>query len=536
MDRRGFLQWLCGLTALGLVNPLGVADAMGRIDRTPPAVGLAPKPTGRPPKDYEARKLHLTFRPTVYELVQAVATGAAREVACFGTRGDGKTIGVLGAMLAHAGEHQRRGFPLPVRWIGVTDTFASHKLKTVSSLEDPLWRGTWRIHDSGHTVEAVVNGRIVVRLHLFGIEDQGAMDRVRMEVVGVWFEEPAPSAVLVQSTGVDEMAWSIALTSQRVPSHAHPAVMTLNYPDEDHWTWRRFRPQAGTSGTHPDDPTRRWFRIPPGERANAIQRAEWTHALRDRPDLLRRLIEGQPGTILLGPQVAQGFREDLHVARARLYPIEGEPLFLGQDFGHTPTTIIGQPWRGQRRIYAALACERGGIRQHVENSVLPWLQTHAPWALRQPHLIHGCYDVAGQTGEQADIDVDAVTTLERLLPGFWFPGPVAWESRKHVLLSALNHHHGPGEVSLQLDPVDAGPLVKALSGRWYYPMDRLGQVRRELPKKPNHPWEDLGDALIYWLWGLTSEAQPPGPVSVEMAFEVGATAVVSTWGGGPWGN
>jgi len=500
---------------------------------------------GRPPSDPRKhdKNLVLKFGKVVNQFVNAVAEGQASEIACFGTRGDGKTFGVLGAMFLHAMRHELAGYPLPVIWMGVTDTFASHKLKTIPSMEKPFWKGAWEKRDGGHLMVGRVGGREYVHLHLFGIEDQGAMDRVRMEVHGVWFEEPAPAAVLVQSTGVDETAWSIALTSRRcgygrdeqdreIPgSVAYPAVMTLNYPDEDHWTWQRFQPGLGVRGTHPADPARMWFRIPPGERASEAQRREWAHALRDRPDILRRLIEGQPGTLLMGAQVAEGFREDCHVASERIYPIDGEPLLLGQDFGHTPTTIIGQPWRGQRRVYAALTCERGGVKQHLEEAVIPWLSQYAPWTLQDRRKLIGCYDPAGQTGEQSDIERDPISTLESMLGGLWYPGPVKWESRKHVLISAMNHHWAAGKPSLVIDPVDGMPLIRALSGRWFYPTDRLGQVRRDLPKKPNHPWEDLGDAFIYWLWGLTAELQPPGPVQVETHFDLArpGVEVVSTW-------
>ncbi len=490
----------------------------------PPPLTVMPKnpKVGRPrvqvPKG--DRVAALSFTATVSSVIRCLVEGSAKEIMCVGTRGDGKTIGVLGGMILHAAEHAKRGYPLPVKWLGVADTFSSHKAKTFESLEKPLWKGAWRSSDVGHVWTAVVNGQAVVQLHLFGIEDQGASDRVRTECHCTWFEEPAPTSVLVASSGVNELTWSTAITSQRLPTHAHVAVMTLNYPDEDHWTWQRFQPGFGIHGRHPDDATRAWFRIPPGERADATERAAWAHALRDRPDLLRRLIQGQPGTVMLGPQVADGFNEDVHVAKGRLRPIPNEPLALGVDFGHTPTVIIGQVYRGQRRIYAALACQRGGILQQLENEVLPWLGEHAPWALRSSNMVYGCYDIAGETGEQSDIERDPVSILEQKLPGLWFPGPVKWESRKHTVVSAMHHHVAPGQVSLQIDPVDAGPLVKALSGRWHYPMDRQGQVRRDQPKKPNHPWEDLGDAFVYWLWGLTSDTQPPGPMHVETAFSL----------------
>ena len=62
--------------------------------------------------------------------------------------------------------------------------------------------------------------------------------------------------------------------------------------------------------------------------------------------------------------------EDFHVSRIRLLPVQGELIYLGADFGLTPCITIGQPaGYGEIRILASLPCERGGIKQHLENSV-----------------------------------------------------------------------------------------------------------------------------------------------------------------------
>ena len=270
--------------------------------------------------------------------------------------------------------------------------------------------------------------------------------------------------------------------------------MTTNYPDEDHWTWRRFTPGAGTSGFHPGEATRQWFRIPPGERADAAQRAEWHNALSERPDLMKRLLDGEPGVVQLGPQVAQGFSEMVHVSGQRLEVFKGEPLIMGWDFGHTPTVIISQEWRGTVRVLAALSCDHGGVRQHISNSVKPWLAKNAYWALQQPGMMLHCYDPAGNTEEQADIDQSPIRVIQNELGGSATQGPVKWEARKGPLLSIMQKRDG-----LIIDPIGGRPLIQALSGRWYYPQDHSGNVSRDLPKKPNHPWEDLGDAFCYLL-------------------------------------
>lgn len=439
-------------------------------------------------------------QPVVFKFLNAIANGGNRptdnEVMCVGTRGDGKTIGFMVGAIEHARLHHAAGFPLPVTWMGVTDTFVSHKLKTARSFMNPIWQGGWKLTDQDHTASYWLGKPPVclVKIDLFGIEDQGAMDKLRMESHGLWFEEPAPSAVMVQSSGISEDAWMLGMTSLRMPTHFHPAVVTMNYPDEDHWTWQRWVTNQA--------PGTQYFRVPPGERASAKDREDWARALANRPDLLRRLLEGQPGVIMLGEQVAKGFTRDSHTTKEHIPLMSGEPLYFGFDFGHTPTCIIGQPNRATMRIKAALHIPGAGIQQLMEDLVLPWLGRFAPWVLKNPDnfALIGYDPSQGSMekpkGSEADIDNAALKMIQEQLGGGWFEqGPINWETRKDILVQIFNRAHG---VMVE-DNQYTQDLIRALDGRWYYAKSHQGDLRSDKPKKPNHPWEDLGDAFVYLL-------------------------------------
>ena len=487
------------------------------------------------PKDLN---LDFTSTPVVARALHAIRDGwlhpECNEIALYGSRGDGKTIGILAGMIEHAKRHEELGGDLPVPWIGVTDTFQSHKIKTIRSMQLPLWGSAWKLSDQGHVATFWNDRRPLVHVDLFGIEDENAMDRVRMETVGIWFEEPAPSAVMVQSSGISESAWLLALTSRaqsRLKSHFYPAVLSANYPDEDHWCWTRFDPPTYPVFSNPAQfkelvdaaememprefanfpegvpvrmcyghgQTTQWFRVPCGERASHADRLQWAVALKKRPDLLRRLLLGLPGVILLGEQVAKNFREDVHVTHVDRPLIPGEPLFLGFDFGHTPTCVIAQRMYvgGFNLLYvkAALFLQGQGMKQLLDELVLPWLSKYAKWSLQDPSTyLYAGYDPAGEKGEEADLDNSALQTIKDSLDGIdTEKGPALWEPRREALVEIFMRRNG---VLIEKNSFTTD-LIRALTGRWHIAKTHTGELRSDKPKKPNHPWEDLGDAFIY---------------------------------------
>jgi hypothetical protein len=491
-----------------------------------------------PRQKNQASDLDFENAPVIGSFVKSIAYGndakGGNEILCVGTRGDGKTIGVLSAMFLHAVEHYAKGYPLPVSWMGVTDTFTSHKLKTVRSLENPLFKGGWRLTDNDHVASYYHQGAKFVHLDLFGIEDQGAMDRLRMETNCMWFEEPAPSAVMVQSSGISLEAWMLGRTSQRLPTHFHAAVATENYPDEDHWTWERWKPSSNIIFAHPEklrqllasvgmlppeqeflkypngvpapmcigvNDGRQYYRVPAGERASEEDRLQWARDLKERPDLLRRLILGQPGVVMLGDQVAQGFTKEEFTTKEIKPFLPGQPLILGFDFGHTPTVVIAQPQYGKLRVKAGLFIIGGGMRQLMEELLRPYLARFAPWALRNPlDYLYAGFDPAQGTeekpkGTEADIESSALQAIKYDLDGINLePGPILWEHRKDALVKVFQRR----DLIIEENQFTI-ELIRALDGRWYYPKSHTGELRSDKPYKRNAPYHDLGDAFVYML-------------------------------------
>lgn len=462
--------------------------------------------------------LRCRLRRTAEQFALSVARGQdqrtgtpTRELICFGARGDGKSFAALWGLILHALEHEQAGYPLPITCLGVRDTFANHRLTTHKSLLNPVWDGRWRLLGDGHVAVFELESKALVRLELVGVDSPHDAERVRTECHLLWIDEPAPAMAL--SGGISEELYGIALSSQRLETHARVALITSNYPEEEHWAWQRFveAPSAGTA----------YFRIPAGERASAEYRRELHVAYANRPDLLRRLVEGKPGAVILGAQVAVGFNEDVHAPRGlRLRPDPDKTLWLGQDGGLTPTTVLGQREGKRVRILGALSSEHDGIRQHLRHLVLPWLGEHAPWALESEGALRVVYDPSMDADGQGDTEANPLRIMRATLHATYRPGPVKWEPRHQALLNALGAMD-LGQPALTMDPVQARGLVRALIGGWHYDTGPDRRVRRSEPVK-NHPHSDYGDALTYLLCGLApgkGDVPPKPPYQAKRAFD-----------------
>ena len=96
--------------------------------------------------------------------------------------------------------------------------------------------------------------------------------------------------------------------------------------------------------------------------------------------------------------------------------------------------------------------------------------------------------------DQSNVEESAKMVIQRTLKTRFESGPYTWKMVK----SGMDNMFGQngliqGMPSVQLDPIGAKLLDKALNGAWHYPVDNQGKRSREKPVKyaSSHP----GDAF-----------------------------------------
>jgi hypothetical protein len=174
-------------------------------------------------------------------------------------------------------------------------------------------------------------------------------------------------------------------------------------------------------------------------------------------------------------------------------------LTIGWDGGHTPSAVLGQLVSGQVRIFAALNELKSSIEELIEDQVIPWLTTWAPWWRRPGALAHAP-DPSMATTSEASRRLSAERTIRDMLGGRILDtkGLAPWPPRREAVLRVVAPRHEGGVTPLLISGTNDTLLLRqALGSRWYYPRTPDGRVDRSRPKKPNSPWADVGDAFAY---------------------------------------
>lgn len=164
-------------------------------------------------------------------------------------------------------------------------------------------------------------------------------------------------------------------------------IADTNPPSDTHWLFQDFEVKQ--------TPGYAIFHQPPGLikgfEGDWIPNKEADNAANLSPDYYTKLAAGQTeefvkvfclgqyGSVGLGKVVYPEFNSDLH-AVSDIQAIQGEPLFLGADFGLTPAVIVCQmSSRGQLRLLKEYVGQDIGLRTFLESIVIPGLAKDFPY-------------------------------------------------------------------------------------------------------------------------------------------------------------
>ena len=474
------------------------------------------------------------FGPKASEAIAAALDGEVEEILVHGERGTGKTHGLAGAAITLAELHHRGSYPGVFKVMWLHDSLMSASAKTGEALELPMWGGLWTIKDDRTKAIFSIGGKDLLLGNFVGCKDASSAERLRQDCHLVLAEELVAS--LTDGLGIELPQWRLAISSSiRLPTRHRVAMAATNPGSPDLWPATHF----GVVGV--GHPRRLALHIPITDRLTAEQQAVHHRTFATNSVMDARLGRGEWIRAEQGQPVCEGFRASIHVSRWPLTPHGHYLLGCAWDGGHSPSCVIGQNHGGPIQVYAGLNQIGVGVLELIEQQVLPWLQTSAPWALADGGmgLIH-IIDPNMATPGQATITESAEKMILAKLGGRIIRGAVRWGPRREAVLKVLAPRHEGGQSPLLIaDSPDTALLVQAFEGRWFYPTTSDGQVDRTGPKKPNSPWADLGDAAAYlfgWLLGDELMTVPqPGPITVEtvssLDFMANDRAFTSSQGG-----
>jgi len=392
--------------------------------------------------------------------------------------GEGKSAGLVWAVFYHTMHNPG------ARWALVRDTWEN--MRDTTQKEFFKWFppgicGTYAV--SAKTFTWAIDGLGGGEVMFMGMDDPADASKLQSrELAGIGFDEPAPAQ---GTAGIDELIFDMGMSRLRQPGIKWYACKSVeNNPDEAHWSYAKFV-NPGTEGFA------LWQPVTPENLAHLPSnyydklRSVW----RNRPDLVRRFVEGKFGFQQVGEAVTPEWADDIHLTLG-LGPVKGSELLLCWDGGLHPACVITQVTNlGEWRILEAVYGEEIGIYELIRDGVAPLLKRR----YRNIPLRH-TGDPTLATPDQSSANQSALRVLKKELQGTWIPGPIKLTDRINPLRSILSKTRS-GRGLVQVDREAAKAVWHALRGGWHYHVARTGIVSGEPVK--NHPHSDIGDCMAY---------------------------------------
>ncbi len=327
---------------------------------------------------------------------------------------------------------------------------------------------------------------------LFGIDSLKDLARLQgPEFDYIWLEEPAP-IIEGPSSGLPSEVFDVGYGRLRGTADEENddqrsdykwLQVTMNPGPEEHWThlYAIEDPRPGT----------KVFNLPFGSNKylSKDSRRRVQIGFKDRPDLAKRYIQGEWGSVQVGEAVTPEYRESLHRSPIDLDPLMLPTAYRVWDGWHNPVCGIWQRTPSGRLFCLDTFCgENMGVQQLIETQVKHVID------VKYKHIKEWIDfgDETMLTGDQSNNENSAAKKINELLGASFQGVSNNWNIRRESMKTALGIMID-GEPMIYLSKHERN-LHLALKGGWHYPKSPAGVIGKDPVKdKFSHP----GDMFSY---------------------------------------
>ena len=441
-------------------------------------------------------------------------SGRNRVTMIRGPLGSGKTFGSCQRMFTQICEQKptKEGVRKS-RWVAVRNTYPDLQSTTIKDwLEmfgDPkLGRFTNDFPPTHRLAFELEDGTTVKSEVVFlALDRPDSIRKLRgLQATGFWLNE------------VKELEWDIVqmcdLRHGRYPSKAevrnywHGMIGDTNSPDDSHWYYRLaeedrpdgwdFLSQAGGV----QKLNNKWVENPDAENLANLPDNYYTAGMAGKDeDWVRVNLGNMYGNVSDGkPIFKHQWNDVFHVSEFPMVPLKEGQLYIGFDFGLTPSAIIGQVKDGQLRLLDELVAESMGLETFVEDVLLPMLRQK--YKKHKFSDIEVCCDPSGV----ARNDVTGISPITSLVERGFNAYPahtnkplLRWEAVRYFL-TRMAH----GKPVFLLSP-ECLMLRRGFNGGYHLRRLQVGGAAKFSEKADKNEFSHPHDALQYLCLAVRGE-------------------------------
>lgn len=369
------------------------------------------------------------------------------------------------------------------------------------------------------------NGIVELDLLFLALDRPDDVRKIKsLELTGVYLNELSelPQNVLSHFKGrVNGRYPSRAFCSE---PHWSGIIADTNPPDEDHWIFRQFEAERPDnyhifhqpSGLLANEATGALIKDTAG---NYVQNPLADNVEHLSPTYYPFLASGQSegfikvyccgkyGLVESGKRVYSEFDYDRHSLQS-IQALQGEPLYLGWDFGLTPACIVVQlTQRGAVHVLKEYVAEDIGIKTFAKNIVIPRLSVDFPYC-----KVGGSEgDPSGASGDEIMEELSCIGELNAL--GIFTRA--ASTNDPDVRINAVRYFLNAmvdGRPAFQISREGCPMLVKGFMSGYHYKRIAIGGDERYQDKpnknKYSHPHDGLQYVLMLFAGTKKNDPKP----------------------------